>query len=163
MAVYNDPGPDPVETEINQFFDQIILSVNQRRVAVLTACRELRKEVASKPETRAKMIEELTSMKTETETRLQVNDLHELQEKLLAKIEAELEKTRAPIAATKIVFRGELQALDLLIAKVGEVLEESLSNTSEIPQTEPPKGEPAPAEPTREGDGPPSNVSNLNS
>lgn len=161
-AAYNESVYHPLETEINQCFDRIITAVNGRRLAVLSAFRELHKEIAAKPETRAKMIEELTSIKTETESRLQANDLHELQEKLLAKIKAELENARTPIPETKIVFRSELQTLDELIAKVGEVLEVSLSSTNEVSSTEPPQGVPAPPDPTRAGDGPPSNASNLN-
>ena len=162
-AVYNEPGPHPVEIEINQLFDQIVFSVNQRRATVLSSFRELDKEIIAKPETRVKMIEELTSIKRETESRLQANDLHSLQEKLLGKIKAELEKAKAPIIASTIEFHSEdLISLNRMISNVGDVVEVFLPDTDKVSSTDRPQGDPpAPAGPTQGGDRP-SDPSNLN-
>ena len=158
-AVYNEPGPHPVEIEINQLFDQIVSSVNQRRETVLSLFRELDKARIAMPETRVKMIEELSLIKIETEKRLKASDLHSLQVMLLGKITEELEKAKAPLVPKTIEFHSDILSLNKTISKVGEFKEVNLPD--KVPSTDPQEDPPAPAEPTQ-GDDKPSDPSNLN-
>ena len=75
---------------------------------------------------RARKIEELLKLKESTERDLQSNELNELQNRVLAQIEVELEKAREPLSDTRIVFQSESVPLEQLIADLGEVLEEEV-------------------------------------
>ena len=126
MATFNAPVPhvDTVEIAINEAFNQIVYCVNQRREAVLTEYRDLRNEIASKPQTRAREEEELIKMKNETERNLQMNKFHNLQQQILAGIEQKLAEVRKPHPETRVVFRSQSAPLEQLIAELGEILEE---------------------------------------
>ena len=128
MAEYNAPVPqfDPVEIEIHEKFNQMVYCLNQRREAVITAYRELKQEIAARPLARARKEEELIGLKVETENRLQMNELRESQEQILAVIEQKLAEVRAPQPDTRIVFRSQSVPLEQLIVELGEVLEEEV-------------------------------------
>ena len=117
---------DPVELEINQLFDHLIVCLNQRRVALLATYRDTRTQIAARPIARARKEEELIGLKTETEARLQMNELRELQERLLIEIDQKLAEVRVPQPETRAVFRGNCGHLEQVIACVGEVVEEEV-------------------------------------
>ena len=117
---------DPVELEINQLFDHLIVCLNQRRVALLTTYRDTSAQIAARPIARARKEEELIGLKTDTEARLQMNELRELQERLLIEIEQTLAEVRVPQPETRAVFRGNCGHLEQVIAGVGEVVEEEV-------------------------------------
>ena len=127
MAVrFPDPihPVDPVELEINQLFDHLIMCLQQRRVALLTTYRDTRDEITARHITRARKEEELIALKAHTEQSLQMNELRETQLEILAKIEQKLAEVRVPQPDTRVVFRGNCGHLEQLIAGVGEVVEE---------------------------------------
>ena len=128
MAAYDAPFPhiDPVEIGINEAFNRMVFCLNQRREAVLTAYRDLKQDIAARPLARARKEEELIGLRAETENRLQMNDLREVQEQMLALMEQKLAEVRAPQPDTRIVFRIESVPLEQLIADLGEVLEEEV-------------------------------------
>ena len=117
---------DPVELEIHQLFDHLIVCLNQRRVALLTTYRDTRAQIADRPIARARKEEELIGLKTETEARLQMNELRETQERILAEIEQTLAEVRVPQPETRAVFQGNCGHLEQVIAGVGEVVEEEV-------------------------------------
>ena len=117
---------DPVELEIHQLFDHLIVCLNQRRVALLTTYRDTRAQIAARPIARARKEEELIALKTETERLLQMNELRETQERILAEIEQTLAEVRVPQPETRAVFRGNCGHLEQVIAGVGEVVEEEV-------------------------------------
>ena len=117
---------DPVELEINQLFDHLIMCLNQRRVALLTTYRDTRAQIAARPIARARKEEELIGAKTDIEARLQMNELRETQERILAEIEQTLTEVRVPQPETRAVFRANCGHLEQVIAGVGEVVEEDV-------------------------------------
>ena len=117
---------DPVELEIHQLFDHLIVCLNQRRVALLTTYRDTRAQIAARPIARARKEQELIGLKTETEARLQMNELRETQERILAEIEQTLAEVRVPQPETRAVFRGNCGHLEQVIAGVGEIVEEEV-------------------------------------
>ena len=127
MAVrFPDPihPVDPVELELNQLLDHLIMCLQQRRVALLTTYRDTRDEIATRPIARARKEEELIGLKTETEARLKMNELRDLARNI-AKIEQKLTEVRVPQPETRVVFRGNCGGhLEQVIAGVGEVFEE---------------------------------------
>ena len=129
MAVrFPDPihPVDPVELEINQLFDHLVICLNQRRVALLTTYRDTRDQIAARRIARARKEEELIGMKAETQARLQMNELRELQERMLYEIEQTLAEVRVPQRETHVVFRGNCGHLEQVIAGVGELVEEEV-------------------------------------
>ena len=131
MAVrFPDPihPVDPVELEINQLFDRLIMCLQERRDTVLATYRDTRVQIAARHITRATKEQELIGLKTDTEARLQMNELRHVQTKILAEIEQELREVRVPQPETHVVFRGNCGHLEQLIAGVGEVVEEEMPN-----------------------------------
>ena len=129
MAVrFPDPihPVDPVELEINQLFDHLIRCLQQRRVALLTTYRDTRDQIAARAIARARKEEELMAVKTVTEARLQMNELRETQERILAELEQALAEVRVPQPETRVVFRGNCGHLEQVITGVGEVVEEEV-------------------------------------
>ena len=117
---------DPVELEIHQLFDHLIMCLNQRRVALLTTYRDIRAQIAARPVARARKEQELITCKIQTEQSLQMNELRETQERILAEIEQTLAEVRVPQPETHAVFRGNCGHLEQVIAGVGEVVEEEI-------------------------------------
>ena len=117
---------DPVELEINQLFDHLIVCLNQRRVALLTTYRDTRAQIAARPIARARKEQELIGARTDIEARLQMNELRETQERILAEIEQTLAEVRVSQPETRAVFRGNCGHLEQVIAGVGEVVEEAV-------------------------------------
>ena len=128
MAAYGAPFPhvEPVEIGINEAFNRMVFCLNQRREAVLTAYRDLKQDIAARPLSRARKEEELIRLRADIENRLQMNDLREVQEQMLAVIEQKLAEVRAPQSDTRIVFRIESVPLEQLVAELGEMLEEEV-------------------------------------
>ena len=127
MAVrFPDPihPVDPVELEINQLFDHLIMCLQQRRVALITTYRDTRDGIAARTIARARKEEELIALKAHTEQSLQMNELRETQERILAELEQALAEVRVPQLETRVVFRGNCGHLEQVIAGVGEVVEE---------------------------------------
>ncbi|KAI6661282.1 Na-Ca exchanger/integrin-beta4 domain protein [Oopsacas minuta] len=116
----------PIETKINDLVDRIVYRLNQRRAALLNRYHELRDEKAARRSARIKKFEELVGIKADTERRLQINELQELQERILADIELKLAEVNAHQPETHIVFRNQSEHLEQLIAELGEVLEEEV-------------------------------------
>ena len=117
---------DPVELEIHQLFNHLIVCLNQRRVALLTTYRDTRAQIAARPISRARKEQELITCKIQTEQSLQMNELRETQERILAEIEQTLAEVRVPQPETHAVFRGNCGHLEQVIAGVGEVVEEEI-------------------------------------
>ena len=129
MAVrFPDPihPVDPVKLEINQLFDHLIMCLQQRRVALITTYRDTRDEIAARPIARGRKEQELIALKTETQRLLQMNELRETQERILAELEQALAEVRVPQPETRVVFRGNCGHLEQVIAGVGEVVEEEV-------------------------------------
>ena len=129
MAVrFPDPihPVDPVELEINKLFDRLIMCLQERCETVLTTYHDTRAQIAARHTARATKKQELIGLKTETEARLQMNELRHVQTRILAEIEQELREVRIPQPETHVVFRGNCGHLEQLIAGVGEVVEEEM-------------------------------------
>ena len=129
MAVrFPDPihPVDPVELEINQLFDRLIMCLQKRRDTVLATYRDTRAQIAARHTARATKEQELIGLKTDTQARLQMNELRHVQTRILAEIEQKLREVRVSQPETHVVFRGNCGHLEQLIAGVGELVEEEI-------------------------------------
>ena len=127
MAVRFQDPIHPVELEINRQFDQLIACLQQRRMSLLATYRDTRAQIAARHTARAREERELLIAKVEMQGLLQMNQLRETQERILAEIEQKLAEVRVPQPETHVVFRGNCGHLEQLIAGVGELVEEAVS------------------------------------
>ena len=127
-ARYPDaPQPvDPIEVHINHFFDRVVACVNHRRMTLLTEANERRLEMAARVTQREQKEQELLATKADVERNIKANELRELQERMLAEIEAKLAEVRLPHPETRLKFQGESEELEQLILALGDVIEEAV-------------------------------------
>ena len=95
-------------------------------MSLLATYRDTRAQIAARHTARARTERELLEMKIEMQGRLQMNELRETQERILAEIEQKLAEVRVPQPETHVVFRGNCGHLEQLIAGVGELVEEEV-------------------------------------
>ena len=123
----NEPQPvDPIEVHINHFFDRVVACVNQRRMTILAVANERRLEMAARKPHRAQKEQELIKAKEGVERKIKDNELRDLQERMLAGIEAKLTELRLPQPETRMKFQGESEELEQLILALGDVVEETV-------------------------------------
>ena len=123
----DEPQPvDPIEVHINHFFDRVVACVNHRRMTVLTEANERHLEMAAREPHRAQKEQELLTAKANIERDIKDNELRELQERMLADIEAKLTELRLPQPETRLKFQGESEELEQLILALGDVVEETV-------------------------------------
>ena len=95
-------------------------------MSLLATYRDTRAQIAARHTARAREEEELVAFKAQTEQSLQMNELRQTQERILAEIEQKLAEVRVPQPETHVVFRGNCGHLEQLIAGVGELVEEAV-------------------------------------
>ena len=123
----NPPLPiNPIEIEINSFFDRVIMCVNARRMTLLATVVETRNARTESLRRRVEGQQQLLATKGEIERLMKENILQETQELLLREVERKLEEVRTPLPETRVVFRGEYGPLEQLMATLGEVREEEM-------------------------------------
>ena len=87
------PLVDPVATQINQSMDRLILSLEQRRVQLLTDLRDRREEMRANQVASQQIELQIEETRELLEGQLMHSKLHSVQERIVA----ELEATRAEI------------------------------------------------------------------
>ena len=95
-------------------------------MSLITTYRDTRAQIAARHTARATKEQELIGLKTDTQARLQMNELRHVQTRILAEIEQELRELTVPQSETHLVFRGNCGHLEQLIAGVGELVEEEV-------------------------------------
>ena len=118
---------DPIVGQINQFFDRVVACVDHRRRTLIAEVVDKRLEMAARVTHRAQKEAELMTVKGDVERKIKNNELRDLQERMLAEIEAKLAEVRLPHLETHLVFQGECEQLEQLILNVGDVLEEEVA------------------------------------
>ena len=131
----DEPQPmDPIEVHINHFFDRVVACVNHRRMTVLAEANERRLEMAAREPHRAQKEQELLTTKANIERDIKDNELRDLQERILADIEAKLTELRLPQPEIRLKFQGESEELEQLILALGDVVEETVPVIPEYQQ-----------------------------
>ena len=116
------PLVDPISIQINQSIDRLVLSLEQRRVQLLTELRDRREEVRENQVARQQMEEQIAETRALMEGQIIHNKLHSMQ----ARIVAELEATRAEIQANApppedLEFLCDTRDLEERISRLGEI------------------------------------------
>ena len=115
------PLVDPVATQINQSIDRLILSLEQRRVQLLTDLRDRREEMRANQVASQQIELQIEETRGLLEGQLMHNKLHSMQERLVA----ELEATRAEIQANApppqdLKFLCDTRDLEGHISRLGD-------------------------------------------
>ena len=118
------PLVDPVATQINQSIDRLILSLEQRRVQLLTDLRDKREEMRANQVASQQIELQIAETRTVLEGQLMHNKLHSMQERIVA----ELEATRAEIQANApppqdLKFLCNTRDLEGHISRLGEIVQ----------------------------------------
>ena len=116
------PPVDPVATQINQSIDRLILSLEQRRVQLLTDLRDRREEMRANQVASQQIELQIEETRALLEGQIMHNKLHSMQER----IAAELEATRAEIQANAphpqdLKFLCDTRDLEGHISRLGEI------------------------------------------
>ena len=118
------PLVDPVATQINQSIDRLILSLEQRRVHLLTDLRDRREEMRANQVASQQIELQIEETRAYMEGQLMHNKLHPMQDRLVA----ELEATRAEIQANApppqdLKFLCDTRDLEGHISRLGEIVQ----------------------------------------
>ena len=95
-------------------------------MSLITTYRDTCGQIAARHTARLTKEQELIGLKTETEARLQRNELRETQQRILAELEQKLAEVSVPQPETHVVFRANCGHLVQLIAGVGQLVEEEM-------------------------------------
>ena len=119
--------------QINHFFDQVVQSANNRRLALIEEANARNTEIESRVSRRAQTEQTLMGVKTEIEHKIRNNELRELQEQMLAEIEEKLAKVRgAQGHGSSLVFRCDYGMLEQLFSDVSEIVEQQAPKYREL-------------------------------
>ena len=118
------PLVDPIATQINQSIDRLILSLEQRRVQLLTDLRDKREEMRANQLAHQQIELQIAETRALLEGQLMHNKLHFMQERIVA----ELEATRAEIQANApphqyLKFLYDTRDLEGHISRLGEIVQ----------------------------------------
>ena len=117
------PLVDPVATAVNQLIDRLILSLEQRRVYLLTQLRDTREEMGANRVARQQMEKQIAETRAFLEGQMTHNKLHSMQERIVADLEGKREQlqTNAP-PPQEVVFLCDTRDLEEHIARLGEII-----------------------------------------
>ena len=118
------PLIDPVATQINQSIDRLILSLERRRVQLLTELRDRREEMRAKQVASQQIELQIAETRALLEGQLMHNKLYSMQDRLVA----ELEATRAEIQANApppqdLKFLCDTRDLEGHISRLGDIVQ----------------------------------------
>ena len=117
------PIVDPVATAINQSIDRLVLFLEQRRVQLLTELRDTREEMGANRVARQQMEEQLVESRRMLEGLMTHNELHSMQERMVAEMEAKMAQLQANAPPPQEVrFLCDTRDLEEHIAHLGEIV-----------------------------------------
>ena len=117
---------DPIESQIHQFFEQLVTCVRHKEEETLRIYRERRDEMLTKRQTRVKKEEELNGLKAETERRMVEEEIRGVLKQLMGEIDDKLAEVRASQPNTRMIFWGNHGNLIETIQNLGTVYEEEI-------------------------------------
>ena len=117
------PLVDPVATAINQSIDRLILSLERRRVHLLTLLRDTREQMRDSQVALQQMEEQLVESRRMLEGLMIHNELHSMQERMVAELEAKRAQLQTNVPPPQEVrFLCDTRDLEAHIARLGEIV-----------------------------------------
>ena len=117
------PLVDPVATAINESIDRLMFSLQQRRVHLLTLLRDTREEMRHHQVALRQMEEQLVESQRVLEGLMTHNELHAMQERIVAEMEAKRAELQANVPPPQEVrFVCDTRDLEEHISRLGEIV-----------------------------------------
>ena len=117
------PRVDPIATAINQSIDRLIHSLHQRRVHLLTLLRDTREEMRHHQVALRQMDEQLVDSRRILEGLMTHNELHAMQVRIVAEMEAKRAELQANAPPPQEVrFLCDTRDLEEHISHLGEIV-----------------------------------------
>ena len=116
------PLVDPVATAINQSIDRLICSLKQRRVHLLTLLRDTREQIRHSQVALQQMEEQLVESLRMLEGLMIHNELHSMQEKIVAELETKRAELHTNAPPQEVRFLCDTRDLEGHIARLGEIV-----------------------------------------
>ena len=117
------PLVDPIATAINQSIDRLILSLEQRRVHLLTLLRDTREQMRDSQVALQQMEEQLVESRRMLEGLMIHNELHSTQERMVAELEVKRAQLQTNVPPPQEVrFLCDTRDLEAHIARLGEIV-----------------------------------------
>ena len=116
------PLVGPVATAINQSIDRLILSLEQIRVHLLTLLRDTREQMRHSQVALQQMEEQLVESRRMLEGLMIHNELHSMQERIVAALDAKRAELQVNVPPPQEVrFLCDTRDLEGHIARLGEI------------------------------------------
>ena len=130
---------DPVEVAINSRFDELVHTVNRRRVELLLEYRERRDEMRARVTSLIRTKQQLLQTKEQLHEKMAENMLHSLREKMTEEIESkrrDLEVTDRPM---ELSFQCETQEVVKTISQLGQLIQKQIPSIPNYPALSQPR------------------------
>ena len=114
---------DPVEVAINSRFDELVHTVNRRRVELLLEYRERRDEMRARETGLIRTKQQLLQAKEQLHDKMEENTLHSLREKMTEEIETKLRDLEVTDRPMELSFQCETREVEETISQLGQLIQ----------------------------------------
>ena len=125
---------DPVEVAINSRFDELVHTVNRRRVELLLEHRERRDEMRARETGLIRTKQQLLQAKEQLHDKMEENTLHSLREKMTEDIETKLRDLEVTDRPMELSFQCETREVEETISQLGRLIQKQILSTPNYPQ-----------------------------
>ena len=130
---------DPVEVAINSRFDELVHTVNRRRVELLLEYRERRDEMRAKETDLIRTKQQLLQTKEQLHDKMEENILHSLREKMTEDIETKLRDLEVTDRPMELSFQCETREVEETISQLGQLIQKQILSTPNYPALSQPR------------------------
>ena len=124
---------DPVEVAINSRFDELVHTVNRRRVELLLEYRERRDEMRARETGLIRTKQQLLQTKEQLHDKMEENMLHSLREKMTEEIETKLRDLEVTDRPMELSFQCETREVEETISQLGQLIQKQILSTPNYP------------------------------
>ena len=130
---------DPVEVAINSRFDELVHTVNRRRVDLLLEYRERRDEMRARETGLIRTKQQLLQTKEQLHDKMEENMLHSLREKMTEDIETKLRDLEVTDRPMELSFQCETREMEETISQLGQLIQKQILSTPNYPALSQPR------------------------
>ena len=130
---------DPVEVAINSRFDELVHTVNRRRVELLLEYRERRDEMRARETGLIRTKQQLLQAKEQLHDKMEENMLHSLREKMTEEIETKLRDLEVTDRPMELSFQCETREVEETISQLGQLIQKQIPSIPNYPALSQPR------------------------
>ena len=117
---------DPIETRINEKFNQLIDCLNRRRVQLIAEHRERQAEKRAETTSRNQTLRELTDTRTLLQAQMKENLLHSMRVRMVEDIETKMRQLEVVEGEVELTFECDTRQLEETISVLGQLVEREI-------------------------------------